>query len=1055
MKANVLWRSSAASLLICGTVSVVGFASIEPSPAFAAGGAGGPGVAGGVNPGDSGQDAPVGSGGGGGGGGPGAAGGTGGGDFSGGIFQPGALGGAGGITPGADGEDGDTGYSRGGPGGGGGGGGAHGIESTTTIDNQVGQTLAGGKGGNGGKGGAVGYGGGGGAGGYGAVLSAPGRVSNAGTVTGGDGGNGATHDYAGGGDGGAGVLTGDGATVTNQGNGLLQGGAGGWGFYILDSGKGGSGLIGGNDANVTNLDAAAIVGGNGGSTPVDSTGSVVTGDRGRGGDGGAGIELGNNAVIFNRNAATIAGGDGGDSRHGDGGKGGSGISVGLGATIGNSASITGGDGGNAGSVLDGVPTFGGAGGAGVSGSGLLTNTGTITGGNGGAAGGASTAGQGGEGVSGSNLTIINSGTISGGFAADGLGVRANAISFTGGVNHLELHGGFAVNGNVVAAGMQDTLALGGAADGVFDASAIGSQYQGFEIFEKTGSSTWRLTGATDAVTPWIIAGGTLSVSSDANLGDPGGSLTLDGGTLQNTASFTSARQVVIGDNGATFLTDANLALAGAISGDGLFNKSGAGTLTLSGTNSYTGGTRILAGTLEAAGGHAIGDASSVFLLGGNLRIQNDETIATLSSGDTAFGNVELAGGNLTVSQNSARVTSYFYGGITGSGGFIKDGTFRQVLAGDSSYTGATQILAGTLFAVGAGRDSIPDGSAVTIAAGATLSLVRPTTVLPGVESDDETIGSLAGAGTVLLGGSTLTVGADGTSTTFSGLISGTGGLTKTGAGALNLTGDNSGFSGPTSIEGGTLRVNGNIGGNVGVETGGTLGGSGTIGGNVSVAGVIAPGNSIGTLTVDGDYVQLGGSTYVAEIDPAGNSDLIDVGGVATIEGGTVFALKAPGGYAVGTRYTILTADDGVTGTFGSLTQNAPFVSLALIYDPGAVYLDVTRNQVAFCDVAATRNQCATGQGAESLGQGNAVYDAIAGLPDSETARAAFDQLSGEVHASIKGAMLEDSRFVREAATARVRSAFEGVAASPLPVMAYGDGGPVSAPADIGRFAVWA
>ncbi|WP_281406353.1 autotransporter outer membrane beta-barrel domain-containing protein, partial [Mesorhizobium sp. B1-1-5] len=147
----------------------------------------------------------------------------------------------------------------------------------------------------------------------------------------------------------------------------------------------------------------------------------------------------------------------------------------------------------------------------------------------------------------------------------------------------------------------------------------------------------------------------------------------------------------------------------------------------------------------------------------------------------------------------------------------------------------------------------------------------------------------------------------------------------------------------------------------------------------------APGNSIGTLTVDGDYTQLAGSTYEAEIDPDGSSDLIDVTGAAGIEGGTVFALKAPGGYDTGTRYTILTAAGGVTGTYGTLDQNAPFVDLSLAYDPNAVYLDVARNDASFCDVAISANQCAVGDGAEGQGPGNPIYDAIVGLPDEETA----------------------------------------------------------------------
>src|SRR3546814_1040336 len=80
--------------------------------------------------------------------------------------------------------------------------------------------------------------------------------------------------------------------------------------------------------------------------------------------------------------------------------------------------------------------------------------------------------------------------------------------------------------------------------------------------------------------------------------------------------------------------------------------------------------------------------------------------------------------------------------------------------------------------------------------------------------------------------------------------------------------------------------------------------------------------------------------------------------------------------------------------------------------------------------------------------------AIVGLSADEAA-AALGQLSGEFHASIKSAMLEDSRFVREVATARVRSAFEAAPATNMSIRAYGPDGPQSTSSDTDRFAVWA
>ncbi|QDZ13392.1 autotransporter outer membrane beta-barrel domain-containing protein [Devosia ginsengisoli] len=286
-------------------------------------------------------------------------------------------------------------------------------------------------------------------------------------------------------------------------------------------------------------------------------------------------------------------------------------------------------------------------------------------------------------------------------------------------------------------------------------------------------------------------------------------------------------------------------------------------------------------------------------------------------------------------------------------------------------------------------------------------------------------------------------------------------LEKAGANTWTLTGDGSGFGGQTNVVEGTLLVNGSLGGTLDVLDGGILGGSGTLGAGagslVTIAngGTLAPGNSIGTIVVDGDLVFDPGSIFEAEIDPALAADLVDVSGTVTINGGTVHALKAGGVYTPDSRWTIIDAAGGVTGTFDALSQNMPFVNLALAYDANAVFVDAKRNTTSFCDVAATANQCETGNGLEPSGPGNPVYDAVAALPDVESARDALDGLSGEIHASGQTALIEDSRFVREAINDRLRSAFGQPGASYAPVLAYSaDGTPMAVAADDTGPAVW-
>lgn len=393
-----------------------------------------------------------------------------------------------------------------------------------------------------------------------------------------------------------------------------------------------------------------------------------------------------------------------------------------------------------------------------------------------------------------------------------------------------------------------------------DTSTFAGVISGSGAVNQIGNGTTILTGANTYGGGTTISAGTLQVSADNNLGGAAGGLTFNGGTLQTTSALTSGRNVTLTGNG-TFQTDADLGLTGVISGAGLFTKTGAGTLTLSGNNSYTGGTRILGGTLEAEGGNAIGDKSAVIAQAGVFRVLDNETIGTLS-GDA--GTVELVG-NLTTSTNFGNTTALFYGGITGAGGFIKTGAYRQVLAGNSDYQGETQILGGTLFAVGTGIDSIPDSSAVTVAAGAILSLVRPplSPIFTGIDSDDETIGSLSGAGNVNLGDRKLTIGGD-SSTTFSGSIAGAGGsLAKLGSGTLTLSGTST-YTGATTIGAGKLSVNGSLANSaVTVLSGGALGGNGTVGSTtLQAGGVIAPGNSIGQLTVQGNFVGAGGTVEI-------------------------------------------------------------------------------------------------------------------------------------------------------------------------------------------------
>src|SRR5690606_30395524 len=149
------------------------------------------------------------------------------------------------------------------------------------------------------------------------------------------------------------------------------------------------------------------------------------------------------------------------------------------------------------------------------------------------------------------------------------------------------------------------------------------------------------------------------------------------------------------------------------------------------------------------------------------------------------------------------------------------------------------------------------------------------------------------------------------------------------AGTTVLDADNSGFLGATTVWGGKLIVTDALGGTIDVLSGGLLGGDGTVGTVTLASGATiasgystVPGNSIGTLTVAGDITFDAGSMCLVEVDPEGDvSDLIRVTGAATLHGGSVAHIGADGTYNPASIYTILTADGGVDGAFGSVTSD--------------------------------------------------------------------------------------------------------------------------------------
>ena len=904
-----------------------------------------------------------------------------------------------GVIGGGAGGNGGQGFNSGGGGGGEGGGGVLLTNTSSFINNGE---ILGGAGGNGGTDyfappafstfgvlPTTGNSGNGGDGGAGVELVNGGSVTNNGQIQGGNGGY-SDYSYNGrqglSGRSGAGI-SGAGGAVNVTNSGIIQGGhgdQGGAGIQLLDGGtvlnnidssiKGGYSYS--SDLSSSGITASA-------STTVINFGEITVG---WGGQGGAGVQLLGGGTVTNNSGATITGENNPCGRlsrcllsapisSGNAGiigagsavtvnnfgniqgseNGGTGIQLNAGGTITNNvdATIKGGIIGsgsavtvnNSGFILGSDSTTGGAG-VRLDAGGTIANNlnGEIT-------GGWSYDNTGAVGISGSNIAIINSGIISGGPGyPDGA-----AIQFTGGVNSLEIRGNegrAGITGNVDANLGTNTLILGGDADNAyFYTGLIGAnnQYQGFSKYQKTGSGTWTLDGTPEDIiytfmpiptatpaTAWTISEGTLQISSDANLGAASGAntdLTFDGGTLKIATqplgrsmyplavTISMERNIVLAARSGVINTPNSpdqLTLNGTISGPGGLTKTGDGTLTLTGINStYQGGTTISKGLVQVAstGAGSLG-SGPVAVTGGTL----------------AFGNTSSAAG-LAI-HNQANASTLFNDRATAGDAAITNDSALSFNADASVGTARISNNASTILA-----DRSSAGQASFINAPGGVIDIRSH------NSGGVSIGSLSGAGSVLLGSNTLTVGGLNKDETFNGVIAdGTpgaaGGLTKAGTGLMILNGVNT-YTGLTTVDGGTLEIGdrntptASIVGNVQVNPAGTLRGHGTVSGSVTNNGTVRPGGSIGTLTIVGDYMQSPQGTLLFDISPTTASKL-NVTGTATLAG-TLSLLYGPGTYTAQT-YHLLSANN-VVGNFASVTDNAP-EGLSLARQTGADFLNL-------------------------------------------------------------------------------------------------------------------
>ncbi|MBJ6135378.1 autotransporter domain-containing protein [Ochrobactrum sp. Q0168] len=575
-------------------------------------------------------------------------------------------------------------------------------------------------------------------------------------------------------------------------------------------------------------------------------------------------------------------------------------------------------------------------------------------------------------------------------------IKLNGFSTTvGAINSIGPGAGLIENG----AATSSVLTIDGSSVGPSLFSGVIQDGGSGRLALELNSGTLTLSGPNSFTGGTTITGGVLQVSSDVNLGDPSGGLILNDGTLATTASFQTARSITLAQAGIFDVADnTDLILNGALSGPGDLVKTGTGVLQLTNT----------------------GNRYSDTIVGSGRLVGNSETIK---------GNIANAG--IVVFAQAA--DGNFAGDIAGAGGvagtMIKEGSGSLMLSGTSGLNWIVQHGNLTSSAERFSGD-------VSIAAPAAVTFDQVT------------------------------------SAQFTGLLTGEGTFIKAGLGTLAYNGKSPAFTGTTAVSAGGLIVgsddshsNAVLGGSFIIADGGLIGGHGTIGSgsgsmvDVLTGATLSSGNSIGTLTINGDLTLERGSTYAVDIADAGLSDLTRVSGKTTISGGNidVTALDPATSYQNGQTYTILTSDGGINGAFQDTVSKSAFITANETYDLNSVHLTIAVKNVGqtggggvgpisgppppalFETVSETRNQTATAKALDTLQQSGPpleLYNRLLMLSAVE-ARGAFNLLSGEAYASTKAALIEGGAVIRDAMNNRLRSTESFVLPSSATLLSYG------------------
>jgi outer membrane autotransporter protein len=502
--------------------------------------------------------------------------------------------------------------------------------------------------------------------------------------------------------------------------------------------------------------------------------------------------------------------------------------------------------------------------------------------------------------------------------------------------------------------------------------------------------------------------------------DPSATIVLTASFATSTSLTTPTKPITIDTQGFTLFGAPNSGIA--ITGTGAV-RTLVGTFMGSNGGSSAAGLQMRNGASVTNMGLVQGGTIASGLGSVGVDLGGPGAGVTLTNHGTIRGGTGTTGGSAVVARSST----------TGINLIVNTGTIE---GGNGSAAIRTNAATVNLDIVNSGTIRAGAGSAdaIALAAGVTTGAIHLE-----LQDGSQIFGSVV-ANPSAAAGDSLRLSGTGSNSIDLSQYRNFDSFEKVGTGTWTLTGSGD-LTGATSVNGGTLIVNGSLAGSaVTVQSGARLGGSGTVGATtIASGGQIAPGNSIGTITINGAYTQNAGAVYEVEIDPGtASSDRIQVNGTATLANGATITVTNYTGaaYVAGQRYTILTST-GLTGSYGSDDiAVSPFLNLRKSTDASNAYLTVIQTRTVG-SIGTTPNEVAVGSGIDSLPAGNAVQTQVTNSATLDAARGALGYLAGEIHASARTVLIDESWLLRQAVNDRLRSAFGAVGAAPVATLSYG------------------